>query len=129
MSGDAAHHVFSSIWGLGSHDSVYNLLQGELPHILGRCTRRNQDNDCLLAEVGDFLVTVMEITAELAQVLVQGGHVTHYISNCGLLDDKTLATTEYLDDQHDILKWVLDPRPDMGFIDAPLSLSCSCSSY
>ncbi|KAK9772949.1 putative C2H2-type domain-containing protein [Seiridium cardinale] len=103
MSADSLY-FFDQIGGYSQRYSVCSLLEDSLSQIVEQYTRESQSHGCLLADMGDFLVTVMAITSEIAQHLVKGNHIIKYTSDRKSLLEPDLSTADYLDDKHDALK-------------------------
>lgn len=101
------HHFFQSIQLRQRQDSlIHPLLQAELPQIIERHCDGQISNECLLADVGDFLVAVMDILSDLAQVAVHGNYIRDYWDDRRdiLEQEPDLHTTDYLNDKHEGLK-------------------------
>ncbi|KFA69548.1 hypothetical protein S40285_10492 [Stachybotrys chlorohalonatus IBT 40285] len=103
MSPDAARYFADGIRNSCQPGFVHDFLQSQLPRILERRVRGWPDHDCLLAELGDFLVAVMDITSDVAQGLVIGGHISEYASSRGPLLTPDLSTSDYLEEKHEAL--------------------------
>lgn len=106
--GDATRYFFNHVQSHAAPPgTVSHVLEAELSRVVEQHIRRDRDNhDCLLADMGDFIVSIMNITCQLSAILVAGGHVERYLSGRTLLAEPGLATNDYLDDKHHVLKSV-----------------------
>ncbi|KAH8590663.1 hypothetical protein B0O99DRAFT_691441 [Bisporella sp. PMI_857] len=103
------NHFFNSIRLRQSQESlIHELLQAELPQIIARRCNGQISNECLLADIGDFLATVLDVLSELAQVAVHGNYIREYSNNrrSSLEQEPDLHTADYLDDKHEGLRQV-----------------------
>ncbi len=109
MSSDAAH-FFDSVRLRPNQQLtlVHPLLEAELPRIITQAGSDALPNGCLLADIGDFLLDVVDILSELAHVVVNGKHIREHNRNrmSQLEQEPDLHTTDYLDDKHAALKYV-----------------------
>ena len=101
---------FDHIGGSSGQTSISSLLQTELPGIIAQhyngSPQQKLSNDCLLVEIGNFLVSVLEITSDLAQSLVMGHHIRDQtVDRRSMLEQEPdLHTIDYLDDKNEALR-------------------------
>lgn len=108
MSGDVPL-FFERILGYNGQTLVYPLIQTELPRIVSRQQdglRSQASNRCLLADMGDFLINILDITSELAEKLVLGRHIRDYANDnkASLAQEDDLHSTDYLFQKEKALK-------------------------
>jgi hypothetical protein len=111
-------NFFRSV-GLGDRVEtlVEPLLQAELPRIMAESWEGQCPGVCLLTDIGDYLVRMLDMITELARALVYGSYIRDHMRDrlLELEDEHDLRTTGYLDDKHAALKLIYN-APGESFL-------------
>src|ERR1700712_4834754 len=88
--------------------SVINIVRSELERAVANGWQPDGPGERLLADLGAYLVRILDIVALLADAVVNGEHVPGYVRQIAteLVNEPDMRTTDYLDEKHTALAYV-----------------------
>lgn len=87
---------------------IIPIVRSEVSRALAGCRQPDNTGACLLADLGNYIIQIIDILSQIASALAFGNYIPDYTREKAieLASEHDLRTTDYLDEKHVALKRV-----------------------